>query len=232
MKKIIISAIVFAFIISIESPVFAFPEVSGSRPSQSQGKSVGSLPPIGSRNAKVKIIEYGNYYDPFSKHFFQDIEQRLRTEYIETGKVVMYWKDFVFPDFPGPLGNTDAANAARCANEQKMFWEYHDLLLNQPTPNPESEPEPPDFVGFGEALGLNMPQFIRCLAAETYRTLIEVSSRNAVREGTIAVPTFFINGRLVVGVQPLDEFRRTIDEELAQFSAGADGDFSVDTGIR
>ena len=216
MKKIIISAIVLAFIMSIENPVFAFPEVFGARPSQSQGKSVGSLPPNGSRNAKVEIIEYGNYYDPFSRRFFQDIEQQLRAEYIETGKVVMYWKDFVFPDFPGPLGNTDAANAARCANEQRMFWEYHDILLSQPTPNPEPESEPLDFVGFGEELGLNMPQFIQCLVVEKYRPLIEASSRNAVQEGITAVPIFFINGRLVVGAQSLDEFRRIIDEELAQ----------------
>ena len=48
------------------------------RPAQSLGLSVGNLPPNGSPNAKVKIIEYGNYYDPFSRMFFQDIEQQLR----------------------------------------------------------------------------------------------------------------------------------------------------------
>ena len=183
------------------------------RPAQSLGLSVGNLPPNGSPNAKVKIIEYGNYYDPFSRMFFQDIEQQLRAEYIETGKVVMYWKDFVFPNFPGLLGNTSAANAARCANEQGMFWQYHDLLL---TPPMGDQMEPLDFKGFGEQLGLNMTRFGRCLDTERHLPLVGVSSQNAMREGIVAVPTFFINGRRVDGVKPWNEFVRIIEEELAK----------------
>jgi protein-disulfide isomerase len=162
----------------------------------------------------VRIIEYGNYYDPFTRLFFQNVEQQLRTEYIETGKVVVYWKDFVFPDYPGLLGDIHAANAARCANAQGMFWQYHDLLLRA-TPTDPREPQL-DFKGFGEQLGLDMTKFDRCLDTKRYQPLIEASSRNAMREGIFAVPSFFINGRLVVGAWPLDEFVRIIEEELAK----------------
>lgn len=185
------------------------------RPAQSLGVSVGNLPPNGSPNAKVKIIEYGNYYDPFSRMFFQNTERQLRAEYIETGKVVMYWKDFVFPDYPGLLGDSSAANAARCANEQGMFWQYHDLLL-APQIDLSGSTEQLDFKSFGEQLGLNMTRFSRCLDTERHLPLVEVSSQNAVREGTIAAPTFFINGRQVIGAQPFDEFKRIIEEELAK----------------
>ncbi len=185
------------------------------RPAQSLGLSVGNLPPNGSPNAKVKIIEYGNYYDPFSRMFFQNVEQQLRAEYIETGKVVMYWKDFVFPDYPGLLGDSSAANAARCANEQGMFWPYHDLLL-APQIDLSGPAEQLDFKGFGEQLGLNMIRFGRCLDAKRYQPLIKADSQNAVREGVNAVPTFFINGRPVIGAQPFDEFKRIIEEELAK----------------
>ena len=190
------------------------------RPAQSLGSSVGNLPSNGSPNAKVKIIEYGNYYDPFSRMFFQNVEQKLRVEYIETGKVVMYWKDFVFPDYPGLLGDTSAANAARCANEQRMFWQYHDLLL-APQIDLHGQAEQPDleqldFKGFGEQLGLDMTRFDRCLDTNRHQPLVKVSSQNAVREGLNAVPTFFINGRLVVGAQPWDEFKRIIEEELVK----------------
>src|SRR3989344_4850382 len=193
----------------------AFPEVLGSpRPAQSLGFYVGNLPSNGSPNAKVKIIEYGNYYDPFSRMFFQKIERRLRAEYIETGKVVMYWKDFVFPDSPGLLGDSSAANAARCANEQRMFWQYHDLLL-APQIDPSGQAEQLDFKGFGEQLGLDMTRFDRCLDTNRHQPLVKVSSQNAVREGLNAVPTFFINGRPIIGAQPFDEFKRIIEEELA-----------------
>mgnify|MGYP001568114491 CR=1 FL=1 len=185
------------------------------RPAQSLGVSVGNLPPNGSPNAKVKIIEYGNYYDPFSRMFFQNIEQQLRTEYIDTGKVVMYWKDFVFPDYPGLLGDTSAANAARCANEQGMFWQYHDLLL-APQIDLGGPAEQLDFGVLGEQLGLNMIRFSRCLDTERHLPLVEAISQNAVREGISAVPIFFINGRQIIGAQPFDEFKRIIEEELVK----------------
>ncbi|MDP2655428.1 MAG: thioredoxin domain-containing protein [bacterium] len=190
------------------------------RPAQSLGSSVGNLPSNGSPNAKVRIIEYGNFYDPFSRMFFQNTEQRLRAEYIETGKVVMYWKDFVFPDYSGLLGDSSAANAARCANEQGMFWQYHDLLLAPQTDQlgqtSIGSTELLDFEGLGKQLGLDMTRFGRCLITERYLPLIEAGSQNAVREGTIAVPTFFINGRPIIGAQPFDEFKRIIEEELAK----------------
>lgn len=210
-----INKFIFSFVLA--GFVFAFPEAlsSHSRPTQSLGLSVGTLPPNGSPSAKVKIIEYGNYYDPFSRRFSQETERQLRAEYIETGKVVMYWKDFVFLDFPGPLGNTNAANAARCANEQGMFWQYRDLLLSQPL-SPESEPEPLDLLGFGESIGLDMFRFVKCFKNERYFPLVEISSQNAMREGINAVPTFFINGRIVIGAQPLEEFKKIIEEELAK----------------
>mgnify|MGYP001588598490 FL=1 len=183
------------------------------------GSSVGTLPPNGSPNAKVKIIEYGNYYDPFSRMFFKTTEQQLRAEYIETGKVVMYWKDFVFPD-PDvlPLSDPNAANAARCANGQGMFWQYHDLLFSWLDSATEwGRPmKQIDFESIGEQLGLDMTRFSQCLDTERYLPLIEASSQNAAREGIIAVPTFFINGRMVTGAQPWDEFVRIIEEELAQ----------------
>ena len=203
--------------VSSGTQVFAISTLySSPRPAQSLGLSVGNLPSNGSPNAKVKIIEYGNYYDPFSRMFFQNTEQRLRAEYIETGKVVMYWKDFVFPDYPGLLGDSSAANAARCANEQGMFWQYHDLLLLA-TPIDPREPQLDfNFKGFGEQLGLNMTRFGRCLDTERHLPLVEASSQNAVREGIVAVPTFFINGRPIIGAQPFDEFKRIIEEELAK----------------
>ena len=207
---VIVAVAIGAFGILTDS-ARAFQEVPGSpRPAQSLGFDVGNLPSNGSPNAEVKIIEYGNYHDPFSRMFFQNIERRLRTEYIETGKVVMYWKDFVFPDYPGLLGDTSAANAARCANEQGMFWQYHDLLLNP------SETELLDFESLAGEIGLNGKRFSRCLADMRYQPLVEAGSQNAVREGLNAVPTFFINGHLVVGAQPWDEFKRIIEEELAK----------------
>ncbi len=210
--KIVTPLLLAAAFLILANPVIASSTLNNHpRPVQSFGSPVRTLSPNGSPGAKVKIIEYGNYYDPFSRRFFQETEQRLRAEYIETSKVVMYWKDFVFPDYPGNLGNPDAANAAWCANEQGNFWQYHDLLLAV-----QPDPEHLDFEGFAIELNLNMVRFNHCLDNARYQTLIEARSQDAVREGINAVPTFFINGRIIIGAQPYAEFKKIIEEELAK----------------
>lgn len=216
MKKIILASAIIIFITIIGNSVFALAALPGPRQvTQAANFAVGNLPPNGSPNAKVKIIEYGNYYDPFSRRFFETVEQQLRAEYLETGQAVLYWKDFVFVDFPGLLGDTSAASAARCAHEQGMFWQYHDLLLTFQI-DPQEPAEQLDFEGFGEQLGLNTARFGRCLDAKKYQPLVEASSQNAARDGITAVPTFFINGRMILGAQPFAVFKEIIEEELAK----------------
>ena len=101
--------------------------------------------------------------------------------------------------------------AAECAGEQGKFWEYHDrLFANQGgLAFTQSKVEQ-----YGRDLGLKAANFNRCLTSEKYRKKVEGETAVAASLGARGTPTFFVNGRLMVGAQPFDVFQSVIEEEL------------------
>lgn len=104
-------------------------ELSGSAPSTvtRQTVAVGNLPPLGSANAKVTLIEFSDYQCPFCARHFTQAEPQLKKEYFDTGKVKFYYRDFPLSQIH--TGAQKAAEAARCSGDQNKYWEYHDLIF-------------------------------------------------------------------------------------------------------
>jgi protein-disulfide isomerase len=102
-----------------------------------------------------------------------------------------------------------AAEAAQCANEQGAFWPYHDKLFSSETLDDAT------YKQYAQQLNLDMTKFNTCLANHTYDKYIQDNSDFAVKTGVDSTPTFFINGLVVIGAQPLDAFTQVIDKELA-----------------
>ena len=83
-------------------------------------------PVLGNVNAPLTMIEFGDYQCTYCKKFFSETEGSIIENYVKTGKVKIMFKDFIVVG--GDSAN--AANAAHCANDQKMFWLYHSILYN------------------------------------------------------------------------------------------------------
>lgn len=105
-------------------------ELAGTTPADSVRASVdnGHLPAQGDKNAKVAIVEFADLECPFCKRFFTDTFPQIKKEYIDTGKVAMYFRHFPLSFHPLAL---PFAHAAECANEQGKFWEMHDKIYNE-----------------------------------------------------------------------------------------------------
>ena len=102
-----------------------------------------------------------------------------------------------------------AHEAGRCAEEQGKFWEYRDLLYkNAPAAGPEQ------LSDYALKTGMDVPAFKRCLDSGKFKMVVQKDETEGDRLGVQGTPAFFINGRLLSGAQPEDEFARVIDEEL------------------
>lgn len=88
---------------------------------------VGNLPALGSNNAKVTMVEFSDYQCPFCERHFTQTEPQLKKEYVDTGKVKFYYRDFPLSQIHP--GAQKGAEAARCAGDQGKYWEYHDSLF-------------------------------------------------------------------------------------------------------
>lgn len=178
----------------------------------------GHLPPLGNRSAKVTIIEFSDFQCPFCKRFFDDTEEQLRSDYVNTNKVVVYYRQL-------PLSfhaNAEkAAEAAECANDQNMFWNYHDLLFkNQDLwANQIAKEANSSFIEYATQLGLNTQIFATCLNTNKDNNKIKKDTQVAAQNSINATPTFMINGHILVGARPYPELRTIIDNELKKENA-------------
>ena len=118
------------------------------------------------------------------------------------------WKDF-------PLSIHSRARlaheAARCAQEQGKFWEYHDLLFAD-----QSRLNLADLKARAGELNLDQAAFDSCLDSGKYRSLVERGIKEGSRAGVSGTPSFVINGTLVSGALPYDVFSSAIREIAAR----------------
>jgi len=127
------------------------------------------------------------------------------------GKVRVAHKDFPLPSHKGAI---PAAEAARCAGFQGVFWEYHDLLyLSVP------DFSRADLIRYAGRLNLDKDAFATCIDSRKPRkdVLDDVAEGRAI--GLRGTPTFLINGVVLVGAQPIDVFRQAIRDALKEAGA-------------
>ena len=160
----------------------------------------------GTKDAPITIVEFSDFQCPFCKTATATVKQVLERY---PGKV-----KWVFRDFPLTAIHPAAPKmheAARCAAEQGKFWEYHDVLFEQ-SPRQDTD----DLKQYAKDLKLDGAAFAQCLDSGKHEAAVTKDIEEGARLGVTGTPTFFINGRQLVGAQPLTAFQKIIDGELAK----------------
>lgn len=103
-----------------------------------------------------------------------------------------------------------AAEATLAAAEQGKYWEMHDILLAR---SPELDRD--NLIAYAEELGLDVKAFTAALDSGKHAARIDADIRLAESMDLYNTPTFYINGRQVIGERPFAFFKKIIDEELA-----------------
>jgi len=172
----------------------------------------GNLPIMGDKNAKVKVIEFADFQCPFCEQWFKTVEPSIISDYVKTGKVQFIWRDYAF------LGqeSTWAAEAARCANDQGKFWEFHDYLYQHQGQENSGAFNKDKLEGFAADMGLDTASFNSCLDSDKYASQVSTDQADGQKAGVSGTPTIFINGQSIVGAQPYSAFKTVIDQELSK----------------
>lgn len=176
-----------------------------------QNVAVGNLPPKGNPNAKVTIVAFEDFRCPFCEKLFTDTEPQLQKDYIDTGKVKFYYRNY---QFLGPA-SVVAGNAGECANDQGKFWEFHDYLYkNQPSESDTSMYTSDNLSQVAGTLGMDSTQFKQCMDSKKFDKNVSEDLADGQKAGVSGTPTLFINGQPIVGAQPYSAFQTIIDQEL------------------
>jgi protein-disulfide isomerase len=165
----------------------------------------GGHPTLGPKNAPVTVIEFADFQCPYCKRS-EDAVQEIHKKYGD--QIQLVFMDFPLGFHPHAM---PAANAARCANAQGKFWQYHDALFAD-----QSKLEATDLKATAKTLGLDTAKFDACFDKNQYSDAIQKDLEEGHKLNVNGTPTFFIDGQEVVGAQPTESFTSIIDKELAK----------------
>ena len=171
---------------------------------------------MGNPNAPVIIEEFSDFGCGHCANFALGTGEQIAEDYVATGQVY-----FISRSAGNILNNPQtqkAAEAAYCAADQGMYWEYHDILYSNQSMLFYSGVSYIEnyLTAFAGSLGLDMAQFNACLDDGVNESRMLQDGNDARAAGINSTPSFLINGTLVRGNLPYEEFQALIAEALSQ----------------
>jgi protein-disulfide isomerase len=160
----------------------------------------------------VVVLNFSDFQCSFCKRFAEETEPALVTEYVEPGLVRIEWRDYPV------LGaeSERAALAGRAAHAQGRFWEFHEVLYDNQTGVNAGAFTADRLVAMADQAGLDVGAFADDLEARRHAAAVQADLDHGRQLGFTGTPTFLINGRVLVGAQPIEVFRTVIEEALAE----------------
>ena len=172
---------------------------------------------LGAPDAPVRIVAYEDFTCGHCGDFSRDTKPLIEEEYINQGLVSI---DFRHLPLLGPDSVSSAA-ASECAADQNLFWPYHDVLFQrQGRAGWASEG---NLKRFAREVADELPEgafdldaFDDCVESGIKELVVEEEARASAQVlqgllGRLSTPNFLINGQVIPGAQPIEEFRRVTD---------------------
>ncbi|WP_437287959.1 DsbA family protein [Sorangium sp. So ce406] len=172
---------------------------------------VGDSPVRGKDTALVTMVLFSDYQCPFCRRVTPTIE-KLAAQYGDKLRVV--WKDNPLPFHPRAEPAAELAREARAQKGDAAFWQANDRLLAG-----EAALDDASLEAVAAELQLNVAAARRAIASRKHAAKIEADVELADDLGASGTPHFFINGRRLIGAQPIEKFQAIIDEEIAKAEA-------------
>lgn len=174
---------------------------------------------IGRQDAPVVIYEFADFQCPGCGQFATFTAPLIKERLVETGQV-----RFVYYDFPLPQHQHAflAARAARCANEQGKFWEYHDVLYARQPTWAVLRNATDFFIDLAEEIGLDESAFSSCLRSDRYQEEVSRSIELGERLGVRSTPTLMVNMKRLPDVPDFSQLQQMVEQELGAPAAAAD----------
>lgn len=163
-------------------------------------------PTLGAQNAKVTIVEFGDFQCP-ACGALHPVLKEVKKKYAEASV------RFIFRQFPLPQHENaiPAAKASLAAQKQGKFWEYHDALFEHQT-NLKAE----DFMAYAKSVGLDTEKFTQDINMSEIADIVQRDRTDGNALGVRSTPTIFINDIQYAGKYSLQDISAVIESELTK----------------
>jgi protein-disulfide isomerase len=178
--------------------------------------------PTGEPGAPVEIVEFGDFGCSTCAEFATQTWTDFHSEFIETGIVAWRFVPFVLGSF---RNSREAATAAECVADlaPEAFWSMHDVLYERREDWIRRRRPKGELRSLAEEVGVDGNAFENCYDGRSAKERIDRNNDVAKALGVVGTPTFFVNGRPVMGALTLSEWRRLIETVRAEGAASRPG---------
>jgi protein-disulfide isomerase len=193
-----------AFLLALFGPT---PLAAQAKPDSASNPLAGRV--RGSASAPVTVYEMSDFQCPYCRTFALTTFPQIDSLYIATGKV--RWAFINFPLTSTHDNALAAAEVAVCAAQQDAFWRVHDLLYqHQELWAPLKQPAA-FFLTLADSARISRPALLACVQSDATRETVRQEAQGAERSGAASTPSFYIEGGLLTGAQPMPVFRQVLD---------------------
>jgi protein-disulfide isomerase len=192
---------------ALEAGGGAAEETARLNPNDRYDVSVDDDPFLGPEDAPITIIEFSDFKCPYCGRFHEETFSQILADY--EGQI-----RFVYRDYP-ILGqqSLDAALASECADDQGVYWQYHDLMFAN-----HEDLSRAALIALAEQTEMDVEAFTECFDKQTHRDEIVNDYTAGYQLGITGTPAFFVNGKFISGAQPYTVFASAIEAELQSAS--------------
>lgn len=166
---------------------------------------------LGAADAPVTVVEYASFTCPHCANFHAEVFDRIKTNYIDTGKVRFIYREIYF-DRPGLW----ASMVARCGDGSK-FFPIAGLIYEKQrswTAAADAAGIAANLRTIGKTAGFSDEQLDACLSdAALAQALVAVEEENRTRDGIDSTPSFLIDGQKYSNMS-YEDFARVLDEKI------------------
>lgn len=199
----------------------ARPAAAAAPSFQPKDVTVDSAPVLGSANATVTLMEFSDYQCPFCARHYREVMPTLVKDYVDTGKLKYVMRENPIQSIHSRA--MAASQAGLCAHDQGKYWEMHNRMFDN-----QRELTDENLKAWAVEIGLDDAAFTACLDDKKYEKAVNDDLTLGRGLGIRGTPGFVLGltdpndpnkahmTEFINGAQSLDNFKRTIDELLAE----------------
>jgi protein-disulfide isomerase len=176
---------------------------------------------MGTEDAPVVIFEFADFQCPACARFATFVAPLVKERLVGQGLVRYVYYDFPLAQHPHAFL---ASRAARCADDQGRFWEYHDVLYGRQNRWARARDAASEFIDYAAEVGLDRSTFASCLRSDRHAEEVSRNQRLGMQLGVEGTPTLFVNGRRLPAPPDYRQLEALVMQEVEGEAADRTGD--------
>lgn len=167
---------------------------------------------MGDQDAPISVVIYSDFQCSHCANFYNGAEQDLIDEYVKTGLI-----NYEFSSFGNSMGpeSAQAAEAAYCAGDQDLFWDYHNVLYENFSYGNSGGYDEDNLIKFAKKLGMDTNSFEACLTDGKYESKVNEDLETGKALGVSGTPSILVNDVVTFpGNVSIEDIRSVLDEMI------------------